>query len=92
MFLPAFADMVDEKIAQTLFTGQIQIFEYQLSFPSERIRDFEARMVPSGPDEVITIIRDITERKKAEAEIILKNDQLLQSNIDSLINRQATSS
>ncbi|MEI7725289.1 MAG: PAS domain S-box protein, partial [Bacteroidota bacterium] len=82
IFSPAFADMGDEKLEQTLLTGKMQIFEYQLSFPSGRIRDFEARMVPSGPDEVTTIVRDVTERKKTEAEIILKNEQLLQSNIE----------
>ncbi|MEI6435671.1 MAG: ATP-binding protein [Bacteroidota bacterium] len=79
---PEFADMVEEKIKQTILTGQIQIFEYQLSLPSAGIREFEARMAPSGSDEVIAIVRDITDRKKAEAEIILKNEQLTQANIE----------
>ena len=77
---PEFADLVDGKVAQTLHTGQMQIFEYNLSLPSIGIREFEARMVPSGPDEVITIVRDVTERKKTEAEIILKNEQLILAN------------
>ena len=79
---PEFADMVDGKIQQTLHTGQMQNFEYQLSLPSAEIRDFEARMVPSGTDEVITIVRDVTERKKTEAEISLKNEQLIQANVE----------
>jgi len=82
IFSPEFADMVDGKVSQTLPTGQMQIFEYKLPLPSIGIREFEARMVPSGPDEVITIVRDVTERKKAEAEIILKNEQLTQANIE----------
>ena len=82
IFSPEFAGMVDEKIQRAILTGQIQIFEYQLSLPSNGIRDFEARMVPSGSDEVITIVRDVTERKKAEAEIILKNEQLIQANVE----------
>ena len=77
-----FADMVNEKVAQTLLTEHMQIFEYQLSLPSKGICDFEARMVPSGPDEVITIVRDVTERKKAEADIFLKNEQLIQANAE----------
>jgi PAS domain S-box-containing protein len=80
MTSPEFAGMVDEKIAQTFLARQMQVFEYQLPLPSVGIRDFEARMVPSGPDEVTTIVRDVTERKKDEAEIILKNEQLLQAN------------
>ncbi|MEI6888759.1 MAG: PAS domain S-box protein [Bacteroidales bacterium] len=79
---PEFADLVDGKIQQTLLTGQMQNFEYQLSLPSAEIRDFEARMVQSGTDEVITIVRDVTERKKTEAEISLKNEQLLQANAE----------
>ena len=33
---PEFADMVEEKIKQTLHAGQMQIFEYQLSLPSAK--------------------------------------------------------
>ncbi len=33
------------------------------------MRDYEARMVPSGKDEVITVVRDVTERKKAKEKL-----------------------
>lgn len=66
---PEFADLVDEKIRLTLQTGQMQGFEYQLSLPNKGICEFEARMVPSSPDEVIVIVRDVTERKKSEERI-----------------------
>ncbi|MEI7727559.1 MAG: response regulator, partial [Bacteroidota bacterium] len=79
---PEFADLLHQKIRFTLDAGQLHTFEYQLSLPSVGIREFEARMGPGNPDEVIAIVRDVTERKKAEAEIILKNEQLLQSNIE----------
>jgi len=46
-------------------TGQMQIFEYQLP-ENGNPRDYETRFVVSGPDEVIAIVRDITERKRAE--------------------------
>ncbi|HNB53082.1 MAG TPA: PAS domain S-box protein, partial [Anaerolineales bacterium] len=63
---PAFADLIDEKIALTLQTGQLQTFEYQLPVPARGLRDYEARMTPSGPQEVLAIVRDITERKAAD--------------------------
>ena len=44
--------------------------------------EFEARMVPNSNEQVVAIVRDVTERKKTEAEIILKNEQLIQANIE----------
>ncbi|MCX6278901.1 MAG: PAS domain S-box protein [Bacteroidetes bacterium] len=72
-----FADIVDEKIKLTLQTRQMQVFEYQLTLPVKGICDFEARMVPSFSNEVVVIVRDITERKKTEAERIRKNEELV---------------
>lgn len=54
-----------QHVNQALQTGEIQIFEYQLPLEDE-IRYEEARIVPSGKDEVLLIVRDITERKRAE--------------------------
>jgi PAS domain S-box-containing protein len=51
---------------KALTTNNIQIFEYQLLINSE-LHDYEARLVPSGEDEVLAILRDITERKSSEA-------------------------
>ncbi|MEI6434680.1 MAG: PAS domain S-box protein [Bacteroidota bacterium] len=73
---PEFADMVDEKIKLTLQTRQIQVFEYQLALPGKGICDFEARMAPSGSDNVVAIIRDVTQRKKTELEIKHKTEEL----------------
>ncbi|MDP2722142.1 MAG: PAS domain-containing sensor histidine kinase [Bacteroidales bacterium] len=68
---PEFADLVDEKIKLTIQTGEMQVFEYQLSIPNKGICDFDARMVPGSSDEVIVIVRDITERKKTEEKITM---------------------
>ncbi|BAZ27649.1 multi-sensor signal transduction histidine kinase [Cylindrospermum sp. NIES-4074] len=54
-----------EAIAKTLDSGTLQTCEYQLSTPLG-MRDYEARLVTSGQDEVLAIVRDITERKQAE--------------------------
>ncbi|NDJ79129.1 MAG: PAS domain S-box protein [Chloroflexi bacterium] len=55
-----------EHILCTLLTQTMQVFEYQLAVPLGK-RDFEGRMVVSGADEVLMIVRDITERKRTEA-------------------------
>ncbi|MHC5740698.1 MAG: sensor histidine kinase [Nostoc sp.] len=57
-------------IAKTLDSGTLQSCEYQLTTPLG-IRDYEARLVVSGADEVLAIVRDITDRKQGE--IALQN-------------------
>ncbi|MEH2433244.1 MAG: PAS domain S-box protein [Nostoc sp.] len=54
-----------EAIAKTLDSGTLQTCEYQLPTPLG-LKDYEARLVVSGQDEVVAIVRDITERKQAE--------------------------
>ncbi|MCB9078582.1 MAG: PAS domain S-box protein [Anaerolineaceae bacterium] len=61
-------DLMIQATKSALRTGQMQIFEYQVALHGIA-RDFEARTVPSGYDETISIIRDITERKKLEAQL-----------------------
>ncbi|MEW6492886.1 MAG: diguanylate cyclase [Cyanobacteriota bacterium] len=53
-------------IANAFLTRETQIFEYQLTC-DDSMRDYEARIVVGGSDEVLAIVRDITERKMAEA-------------------------
>jgi PAS domain S-box-containing protein len=55
-------------IQEALRTDQVYIFEYSLPADNHN-RHFEARYVASGEDEVLAIVRDITERKQAEAEL-----------------------
>ena len=79
---PEFADLVDRQVNNTLKTGTLQTFEYKLSIPNRGVRDYEARMVASGRDEVTAIVRDITDRKQAEAEkeiLEVQNRQLQKS-------------
>ncbi len=52
-------------IEKTLKTGELQTFEYELTIAGQR-HYFEARLAPSGADEVLSIIRDITERRESE--------------------------
>ncbi|MGB6837509.1 MAG: PAS domain S-box protein [Dehalococcoidia bacterium] len=53
---------------RVLRTGDTQTFEYRLPvpLPDGDLRDYEARLVVSGQDEVLVISRDITECRRAE--------------------------
>ncbi len=61
--------LVKYHIKRALETGTVQVFEYQLEVKGE-LRDYEARMVISGEDDVLSIMREITERKKMEEELV----------------------
>ncbi|MFW6332403.1 MAG: response regulator [Thermodesulfobacteriota bacterium] len=63
-----FADLTDHYIEATLRTGKMQVYEFELSIPGQGMRDYEARMVKSGNDEVTAIVRDMTDRKRLEQE------------------------
>jgi two-component system, sensor histidine kinase and response regulator len=62
---PEVADASLRSIAKTLETGTPQVLEYQLPVP-DGVRYFEARLVVSGPDEILSMVRDITDQKRAE--------------------------
>jgi signal transduction histidine kinase len=53
---------------RALDTGRLQAYDFSLDLPTGR-RDFEARIAPSGPDEVTAIVRDFTVQRAAEAEL-----------------------
>jgi putative nucleotidyltransferase with HDIG domain len=55
-------------VGRALQTGEIQIFEYQLTQAGDR-HDYEARIVVSGEGEALAIVRNITQRKQAEERI-----------------------
>ena len=64
--LPAgVVEQILHHVERSLSGGDMQVFEYQHRLQGE-MRDFEARIVPSGPDEVLALVRDITERKQME--------------------------
>lgn len=68
MLPPEVAQQRMHYLKLALETGETQLFEYQFLVHGEW-RDYEARMVVSGADEVLAIMRDITERKHAERQL-----------------------
>jgi len=61
-------ELTINKIHKVLTTGEIQVYDYKLLINGANSY-FDARMAKSSNDEVLVIVRNITERKKAEIEI-----------------------
>lgn len=62
---PEYCDLAVPLIENVLTTGQSQLLEYARQIDGKS-RHFEARLVLCGADHVLTIVRDITDRKDAE--------------------------
>jgi diguanylate cyclase (GGDEF)-like protein len=56
-------------LASALRTGEVQVFEHSLAVGGGA-RHYEVRIVASGSDEAVTIVRDVTERRQAEEQIV----------------------
>lgn len=57
------AQLTMRNIAQAYATQSVQCYEQRLRV-NEQLRDWEVRMVINSPDEVLAIVRDVTERKR----------------------------
>lgn len=76
------ADVLPPEIAQqrqlareqALTTGQTQFLEYQINRGNEPCYE-EARIVMSGADEVLVMVRDVTDRKRAETALLNQNQR-----------------
>ncbi|MGL4501836.1 MAG: sensor histidine kinase [Planktothrix sp.] len=62
------ADWTRYYLEKTLETGQIQVGEYVVRGDTEW-HHYEARYVKSGSNEILAIVRDITQRKQVEANL-----------------------
>lgn len=70
VFPSEIAASVGSCIERALVTNEVQIFECQL-IVNQEFRDYELRLAVSAENEVMAIVRDITDRKRTEAEIRL---------------------
>lgn len=80
IFPEAFATVVKGIIDETFKSGEPQIFEYKLPVPGMD-QHFESRFVKATDTEVLSLIRDISDRKRAERERqeLLVRTQILNS-------------
>ena len=69
-----------ELLQMAVATGTLQTHELEIEQPDE-VKSYEARIVKSGADEAVCIVRDITERKRTE-EVLRENEQFLRSIYD----------
>ena len=72
---PGLAEKTKEILKKVLRTKKIQILEYQLPH-GDLLKDFEARVVFTGKNEVLSIVRDITEQKRAKEALQKAHDEL----------------
>ena len=72
---PLISCQFQEAISQVVETDSLIAIEYSLSVPSGK-KSFEARLQSTIGDNIIVIIRDITERKQAELELQNAKDEL----------------
>ncbi|MDY7014193.1 MAG: PAS domain S-box protein, partial [Cyanobacteriota bacterium] len=63
---PVVAQLGMNRIEDAFLTGEVQACEYQL-LDGEKWVDYESRTVPCGGDEVLILVRDISDRKATEA-------------------------
>lgn len=75
---PFLARMTMQKVKQTLRTGKLQRSEYDLKIDDEK-KYFEARYVKGSHNQVITIVRDITDSKHFEAQATMFRSLIDQS-------------
>ncbi len=64
---------IAERFLELLATPgkDVQRMEYRLLIGGEP-RDFEARLVPAGEDEMVVIVRDFTDRRRLEDELSVR--------------------
>ena len=75
IFPGAFCEAVFEQIKQAQQTNSYVMWEHSLEIPNIGPRYFEARLVKAINHSTLAVIRDITENKNKEKEIILANER-----------------
>lgn len=77
------ADILPETLSEQTFTHinacldtqKMQIFGYSLDIPGKGIHHYEARMVNSGRKVLLVLVRDVTEQKNMETQLIEARDK-----------------
>jgi PAS domain S-box-containing protein len=60
-------------------TGEVQIYEHKLKKHDKWVYE-EVRVSPCGEDEVLVLVRNISDRKRAEEALQLSNEKLIATN------------
>jgi two-component system NtrC family sensor kinase len=68
-------DTIFHHLERAVRDGTLEVFEYELPMGG-RTQHYESRIIRSGPDEAVCIIRNITERKLAEQRLHQQEEEL----------------
>ncbi|MDX2232840.1 MAG: PAS domain-containing protein [Leptolyngbyaceae cyanobacterium bins.349] len=71
----AAAELRRQYVQKALETGELQVYDQELVIDGRLVYE-EVRLIPSGDDEVLTMIRDVTDQRRAEIELQRLNEQL----------------
>ncbi|HEY7795232.1 MAG TPA: histidine kinase [Gaiellaceae bacterium] len=63
------ANAFQDAITRALDTGELTTTDYRLRTVDGSLKDFEARIAPCGEDEVVAIVRDVTDVREAMREL-----------------------
>jgi PAS domain S-box-containing protein len=66
---PDVAEQLMRCIETSLAQGTPATVEYRLPTLDGEVRDFEVRIAPSAPDEVVAVVRDVTDLRRAVREL-----------------------
>jgi PAS domain S-box-containing protein len=75
LFPPAMTELADQALETALETGRASDFQLEMDL-GKGARDYEARIVAAGHQEFLLLLRDITERKRTEKELLQRNFEL----------------
>ena len=87
---PELSRMAGDAFERALLSGETQVIEYDLVEGGKR-RYYEARIVPVGTDDFISIVRDVSDRRRAEEAARERERQLSHAGRISTMGEMATS-
>jgi diguanylate cyclase (GGDEF)-like protein/PAS domain S-box-containing protein len=68
---PGIFSAIESSIAKVLVESQMQLIEFQWSQDITRVRYWEARIIPRTADDMLMVVREITNRKKQDTQLRL---------------------
>ncbi len=73
---PPVIDKLLSHLGRAIQQDTVEVFEYALDMPQLGRQQYEARMHRSGPDEAVTIVRNITSLKQTEERLLHQEEEL----------------
>ncbi|WP_309896318.1 ATP-binding protein [Archangium sp.] len=73
---PSIVDKLLLHLGRAIQQDTLEVFEYALELPQLGRQHYEARIHRSGPDEAVTIVRNITSLKQTEERLLHQEEEL----------------